>query len=434
MNAALVVLLVAVTSGPVEPSIAHVPAEHSLLDGPPLTLVADPLFSMESGVRTFASLHRLSFMYDEPLRQALYFDESRPLTKVGGILGRLLKLALIDFPLNDFQITVLHEVYGHGSRGREGGARPRYEFYLPFPYRILSSRTGSSGVTQNADSGNLDRDIVMTAGGIEVEQFALNWVNLEMVQRSGRVHYSEQMKYITSKMTYYSRLSANLAVSPGAGDPNLYFEQLQQRFNFWTDAERSKIATRLQVAYWFTYVDPTLWLSAYHFLVTYLFKGERYAQFPRFRLGEWDVFPGTRFNLSPFGAEHYLDVFIGQDGRAVDVYFRAGSTGLATNIGLGARAIGFRVKEMLSLGGELDAWYQPEILFEHPGVFDPLNRAGVGVGLYADVKVLGHVGITGKLAYKTRGYVMGQPTDGGFYGYVGFSIADNPNGALIPWH
>lgn len=238
-----------------------------------------------------------------------------------------------------------------------------------------------------------------------------------------------------SKMTYRDRLSANLSLpaDDGSGDPGIYFGQLQQRFNIWTDAERSRIATRLQAAYWFTYADPTFWLSAYHLLVTYLFKGERYAQLPRFHLGGWDIYAATRFNLSPFGAEHYLDVFLGQDGKVVDVYFRAGSTGLATNLGLGARALGFRVKEILSLGGELDIWYQPEILFEHPGVFDPSNRAGVGVGLYADLKLLRHVGITGKLAYKTRGYVMGQPTDSGIYGYVGFSVADSAIGALIPW-
>lgn len=427
----LAILLVSVSAAGVE--TAREPSQPSSLDGLPLTFVADPLFGMESGVRSLGSVYRLSFLYDEPLRQRLFFKEDRALTQAGGILSRVVKLTLIDYPLAFFQNTLLHEVYGHGARGREAGLRPRYELDLPFPYSILSGRTGATGFAHDTYSGNLDRDIITTAGGIEVEQLSLNWVNLDVVQRSGRIHYSEQLKYILSKLTYRYSLAANLSqmTEEDLGDPAAYFYELQQRFNLWTPTELSMVATRLQRAYFFTYLDPTFWLSAYHFFVTYLYKGERYAELPSFKLLGWNLFPGTRFNLSPFGAEHYLDIFAGRDGTVIDVYFRAGSTGLAANIGLGARALGFRVTEALTLGGELDAWYQPEILFEYPGVFNPPQRAGIGGGAYADLKLFGQVGITGKLAYKSRGYVMGQPTSEGLYGYLGLSVAQTAAGALV---
>ena len=93
------------------------------------------------------SLHRISFMYDEPLERVIRFDETRPLGKLAGILGRIAKLALIDFPLDGFQTTVLHEAFGHGARGREAGLHPKFELDLPYPYSLASGRTNAAGLT-----------------------------------------------------------------------------------------------------------------------------------------------------------------------------------------------------------------------------------------------------------------------------------------------
>ena len=43
--------------------------------------------------------------------------------------------------------------------------------------------------------------------------------------------------------------------------------------------------------------------------------------------------------------------------------------------------------------------------------------------LSGDLRIYGGVGLTARLAYKTRGYLAGQPIDEGLYGYVGASIA-----------
>ena len=40
-----------------------------------------------------------------------------------------------------------------------------------------------------------------------------------------------------------------------------------------------------------------------------------------------------------------------------------------------------------------------------------------------DVRVASIVGVTGKLASKTPGWVLGQPVAGGIHGYLGVSLA-----------
>jgi hypothetical protein len=118
-----------------------------------------------------------------------------------------------------------------------------------------------------------------------------------------------------------------------------------------------------------------------------------------------------------------LDVFLADpNGRLLDVYARVGTSGLASYYGAGARLLAVRVTNRLTLGGELDVWRQPQILLER-GVFDPPMRVGVNVGGFIDVRLTNELSLTGKLAAKTDGYVMGQPIGGGPYGYLGMSLA-----------
>lgn len=76
----------------------------------------------------------------------------------------------------------------------------------------------------------------------------------------------------------------------------------------------------------------------------------------------------------------------------------------------------------VSLGAEVDVWNEPELFLSRQNVYDPPELPGVNAALYATAKVCGALGVTAKLAYKTAGYLMGQPLDAGPYGYVGFSV------------
>jgi len=82
-----------------------------------------------------------------------------------------------------------------------------------------------------------------------------------------------------------------------------------------------------------------------------------------------------------------------------------------------------RVHDRLALGGELDVWSQPETLLDERSVYERPQIRGVNAGLTGDLRLVGGLGIMARLAYKTRGYLAGQPIDEGLYGYVGASLA-----------
>lgn len=153
-----------------------------------------------------------------------------------------------------------------------------------------------------------------------------------------------------------------------------------------------------------------------------LYRGDDYSRLPLPSAGGVTFYPETRFNLSPFGAENYLDVFLRRGSFVADVYGRLGSSGLSSYTGGGVRLDGVRPRRWVSLGAEVDVWNEPELFLSRQNVYDPPELPGVNAALYATAKVCGALGVTAKLAYKTAGYLMGQPLDAGPYGYVGFSV------------
>jgi hypothetical protein len=247
--------------------------------------------------------------------------------------------------------------------------------------------------------------------------------------------YHDLLQYFGAKLTYVWALQhvqfPERASGPG-GDADQYVSELQLRFNRWRPADRHDIAQRLRYGYLYNFVDATFWQSAYHLAITYLYEGKRDAKLLTIPLwGETTLYPTTRFNLTPFGAEHYLDLFLHGRGWTVDVYGRVGSSGLAPYYGGGARALGLRPGLGLSLGAELDVWSQPEMLFEERNVFDRPNALGFSAGIDVDWHLYGPLATTAKLAGKTRGHLMGQPLDSGVYGYAGITVAPGPQGALF---
>ncbi len=392
-----------------------------------LMVVADPAFSMEPGVRTLDSLTPLLFAYDAVLTERLGFDESTPARKAAGIVGRLAKAALVDVPLVELQDTLAHEVFGHGARAREFGQSPVYAFQLPLTYRFLSGPTDYSGITYFVRTGLLDSDVPITAAGLEANYFEAYWTEARALRNGGQLHYSELLRYVNEKASYLPRWLAGFP--PGSGgqsDPDEYVDELQRRFNRYTPESRAETARALTRAYAWNAVDPTLWLSVYHLVFTYGYRGERVATLPRFGSGETWLYPGTRFNLSPFGAEHYLDLFAGRGTALVSAYLRVGSSFLASYVGAGARAAGLDVGHGLTLGGEVDVWRQPELLYEYRNAFDGRTLVGGGAAVHFEWRAWKRLGLVAKLAAKTRGYLMGQPLAAGPYGYLGASVALGP--------
>lgn len=406
------------------------PAEDAPPPRPDLVFLADPNLGMEGGTRTIESLGRIVFRYDEALPTLVELDETRPASKVAAVLGRGVKLLFLDDPLATFEAAVIHEVFGHGARARELGGGASYRFSLPGVYCAIFS-TGSDTCVSTAHAttrpGVQDQALAFTFGGLESNYLTAWWLNAHLVQTQGWMHHGDLLVYLRSKNAYATSFVFDGALgSPGAGeatnDVHNYVTELQDRFNRWRPEDRSNIARRLQTAYLWNLADPTLLFAAYGTVVDTLFHGKRMTRLPLPSIGGTYVYPVPRFNLSPFGAEHYVDVFFGRGGAVLDVYGRVGSSGLASYTGGGLRVLGWKPARAVGLGAELDVWDQPEVLPDVRGAYDRPNRFGVNVGALMDIGVIERVGVTARLAYKTSGYLMGQPLAEGVHGYVGLRV------------
>jgi hypothetical protein len=209
----------------------------------------------------------------------------------------------------------------------------------------------------------------------------------------------------------------------GGNDIASYVTHLQDRFNRWRPDDRRAISRRLGAGYVWNLVDPTLFYAVYGTLVANVGQGRPVTKMPLPRIGDTTVLLSPRFALSPFGAEQTLDLFLGQGSGMLDLYGRVVSSGLADAYGVGARVLGIRAGDRTTLGAEIDLWRQPELLLDARGVFDRPQRLGLNAGAFFDVRVASIFGITGKIASKTPGWVVGQPASGGLHGYLGVSLA-----------
>lgn len=390
----------------------------------------DPLMGTEGGVRTSLGLGRLLFGYEEALPKILELDEQQPLGKATAVLGRTLKLVFIDSPLAETNANAIHEIFGHGSRGREDGRESGIFLTLPWPYcGLLTGGTHDNCTpyaSPNEPTTDQDRSMMVTLGGVDANYTAQWWLNAEIVQAGGRVTHGESLLYLLSKSTYSDTfLDPALQTQgklPPNDDLNRYVGMLQDRFNRWRPADRASIAKNLQTAYLWSLADPTLIYASYSTVINSLWRGERESKMPLPSVGSTVFYPSPRFALSPFGAEHAIDVFVGRKSTVVDLYGRVVSGGLASAYGGGARLLGWQFSQRISVGAEVDAWSQPEVLPARRAVYRREQRFGWNAGASLDIGLAGRLGVTGRLAYKTAGFLMGQPLDEGIHGYIGLSI------------
>jgi hypothetical protein len=395
-----------------------------------LVIVADPELGMEGGVRSVDSVARVVLRYDEALPTFIELDERRPVHRVASVLARLLQLVAIDFPVAELLSTFTHEVYGHGARGREFDRAPVYNFHLPATYGFIlapDDHTSHSATTDftRGQGGQVDQALPGNFGGIEANLVAAHWMTTRIVASEGLAHHGELLMYMAKTVyadSVYGRKIDRLGGTDGGNDIASYVTNLQDRFNRVSAADRASIAGRLRTAYAWNLVDPTLVFAAWSTL-RFVALGERASTLPLARAFGVSMYPSTRFALSPFGAEHYLDLFFAKSGVVANVYGRAGSSGLATYDGVGVRVLGWEpLPGRVGLGGELDVWTQPETLLVERNVYDRAQVVGANIGAHATVYLSDRIGITGKLALKSRGYLMGEPIAGGPYGYLGVAV------------
>jgi hypothetical protein len=386
-------------------------------------VLGSPTFSMEEGVRMAAGAEHVIFLYDGALSQRIELDESTAWRRALGILGRSAKLFLLDGPALIFIGTFEHEVFGHGARQREQGDWPTYTFGVPYPYRwIFAPHQSNSGSTSGNDTGFVDHDLPVYAGGIEANSFSAHFRALEGFRDGGSMHFTDSLHYAASLLEYSPRwVSGGTLGTESGGDPDQYAAALDRRFNLSGNA-KVVVSQRLRWAFVASFVNPMWWLSVYASVAGYLGRGERWSHAPQLHIGDTSLFVLTRFSLSPFGAEHTLDVLVSRSSGLIDVYARFVSTGLAPAAGVGARVFRWEVHPKLELGGQLDVWVQPELLPQYRNAFDGRLLPGFSALVEATWRPFTHLGFVAHVGGKTSGYVMSQPLSAGVFGFAGVAL------------
>ncbi len=425
---ALSAALLAIASEPDGGSALPEPAGRPPIE---LELLASATFSMEVGARTLSSFERLTAFTAFTLSQTLAFDETGPWRRFAAIAGRLARLALLDGPISAFLATVQHEVFGHGARARELGAWPEYGFSVPPPYGLLLGPQQYLGVTYypaTLVTGRADRDLPLSAGGIEANIFLAHLSSMRIIAARRERFATEALGYLINQSAYFSRwFSPRPFAVDSRGvtdDPDAYFQVLLQRFNL--SGAQTQVSDRLRGAAFSQLLNPLVWLSLYQVVFEFVGRGAHWSPIPRLRVGAVELLPVTRFALSPFGAEHTLDVVIMAQRFTLDASVRAVSTGLAFSSGAGARLFGWKPVRWLEVGGSLDLWVQPELLPDYRNAFDGVLRPGVSAMVEATWRPLDHWGFTAQLGGKSSGYVMSQPLAASVFGHAGVVLSLDP--------
>lgn len=398
----------------------------------PYVFVTDGAIGMEPGVRTANAVSKVVLAADDVLAEAVRLDESRPAGKAVGIAGRVAKGALLDVPLVLVQVSAVHELLGHGARARELDLDPTYTFRLVPPYRGLFSGPEEEdevvriATTSYEESAVIDEDIAVELAGFEASAASVWWMQAGIAQRDGWMHVRDLLVYGAYRLDHVSTLAVNQGgpFDPAtSNDVEAYLTTLQMRTNRWRSEDREAMGRNLQLGYLVGLADPLLWTTAYHAVVTHGVHGRRQARVAMPRVGGWSLLPALRYSLTPFGPEHGVDLFARRGEPLYNLYARAATGGVLRSYGVGGRAFGLPVGDGRRLGGEVDLWWQPDLMFERLQAYDRPQQLGAQLGLHVDWPIAERVGLVGKLAYKTEGYVLAQPLGAGPVGYLGLSVA-----------
>ena len=330
-----------------------------------------------------------------------------------------------------------HEVFGHGSRARELGASPRYTFRLPEPYASILSPSDPNALVGGDYSGVTlppAQDAVVRLGGPESGYLMAWWIDAEAVAARGWIRHDDLLVYGVAKIVYSNDLFSSSLERTGSVDTDLaaYVTNLQDRFGRPRSADRLAMVHRLRAAYLWNLADPTLLFAAYGTVVDSLWNGSRYSRLPlpsnrrhhRLRDPALRAQPlrgralRRRLRVPRIHSRRRLRPRRQQQPRHV----RRGR-GAGTRLDASARAVARRRRRRMEPAPRAPGGPGPGVgLLGAPRPAATGDSPGASVGVYGRLNVLGKLGVTGKVAYKTSGYLMGAPVGDGVYGYVGVSV------------
>lgn len=326
--------------------------------------------------------------------------------------------------------TFQHEVFGHGSRGREFDLDPEYAFGIDF----------SGGTSLGKDPENNLQNIVLAGGGTEADSVMAHQILLDLYSGDGADGSKIPLMAIAkldfslyclitpdpidsrddfadaysdgNDIAYY--LVSRQAQRQGGSAADVWNDNYVIDFN---DSQLKDNYDDARAAAVWNLIDPAALASMYGYVADHVLHGSTQVRPPVIPLGGGlGLTAGTRAFIGPSEVTRFFDLYLVTPGPLVTVYVRDLQNSLDQTYGFGGAIHKLPLGGAFTFAAAGDTWQTPEAdeqLFEGSG----WNASGE-----IDVMVTRRFGLVGKVGSKSDGYFPGTPIESGVYGGAGVQV------------
>jgi hypothetical protein len=389
-------------------------------DDRPFAGVVDRDMTPSAGTLDLLTAQRALATVEDRWLPASMFDESRWFRHALGIGYRFGRWYGLDLPQDHFLMVVGHEIFGHGARLREIGARHvAYSFSAPIPYGGGGAVTSFSGGVL-ATRGDA---LAVDSGGIEAQNTLADHIERQALL-AGRLHHREAWMYLESRL---DGLRYIRSVSPRSSEGH----DIRSFLLDFNDGCTPPLCTpldgpTLKRRAFAMLADPMLAYAGYSWAVSYLVRGRTVSAVPMIPLPH-DVryLPALRFEMTPYGTAVTTDHNLLFHRRLATVSIGVGDSGRARAWDVGVAAIDLLQRARLRADVALHLWRQPSL--DTPPDAQVMT-AGAFAAATARIPLGGRSGLaarTGVLVqagYKSDGFVRGERLHAGPVLRVGLTL------------
>jgi len=350
------------------------------------------------------------------------FAESGVPRRTANFLFRMVKLIDVDLPQEQLLMVVNHEVFGHGARLRERfDGSISYQIGAPFPF-------GDGG---GSTSFELTREpttpewLAISAAGMEVDGVTAGLI-AHRAFLDGRMRSRDAIRYFGSELDTVSYVlsTGDFPEEPGHDVSDfLLTYNMAARSAGAPELTASTLRREVVVAL----ANPMLGYALFG-IGRYVWNGETDVPVPTLSIGGVRYLPYLRYRLTSFGTEWAVINELGGRIPPVQIEARVGRSLNGSPFGLGIRREGVTTLRQWRIDGGVELWRQPPFEGDSAEPLAEPLRWGTLVRGRAERPMsrawFGDTPITliVDLAFKTQGFVAGEPLGSGIVARAGIGI------------
>jgi hypothetical protein len=340
------------------------------------------------------------------------FLEEGPVRRTANVTYRLLKLAFVDAPQEQWLLVVNHELFGHGARVRERFDGPvGYKIAVPQPYG------GGGGST----SFIFDREpsphelLSIHVGGMEASGVAAELLASRAIAR-GSMTARDALRYLGFELDTLTYVLSTDAVEERGHDVADFLDVYN---GLAADVGASPLPRRtLQRDALVGLANPMLAYAVWG-LGRYIATGSSDVAVPMLTIGGVRYLPLARFRLTPFGTEWSLVNELGGRERSTRIELRVGRAFEDRPWGVSVLQRALPVWREWTVDLAVNLWRQPRFAEAPEDPFPPAMRLGAHLRGRVEIPLVpvwfsaDRATFIVDVGLKSSGFVAGEPLAGG---------------------